>query len=99
MIIVTGTIEVDPAQAEALKPHALAVMAETAKEAGCIVYRFYQDVGLPGTFRVYEEWESEAHLAAHGQTPHMIPWRAALAELGLKARAIQIVVPAEIRPL
>ena len=69
MIVVTGTIELDAGNADSAVEHAIEVMRETALEDGCIYYRFYRDLENPALFRVYEEWESDAHLAAHLKTP------------------------------
>jgi quinol monooxygenase YgiN len=88
MIIVTGTIELDPAHIDKARAAAIEMMAETRKEKGCIVYEFSQLVEAETTFRVYEEWESEAALAAHGQTPHMARFRAALAKVGITGRSL-----------
>lgn len=99
MIIVTGEIEIDPAAIDALRGAAITMMAETAKEEGCLFYRFYQDLEHPGKVRVYEEWESEVHLQAHMETPHMQVWRAALADITLKSRRIQILTGATARDL
>jgi len=89
MIIVTGTFELPPAGLAAAQAAAIEMMRETAKEDGCIVYRFYQDIEHPHIFRVYEEWASDAHLAAHAQTPHMATFRAALQKIGLIARDVK----------
>ncbi|MEM9050399.1 MAG: putative quinol monooxygenase [Pseudomonadota bacterium] len=99
MIVVTGEIEIDPAQIETLRAAAITMMEETAKEAGCEFYRFYQDLEHPGRLRVYEEWESEAHLQAHMETAHMAVWRSALAEIDIKSRKIQVLTGAAARAL
>lgn len=99
MLIVTGEIEIDPAAAEALRAAALPMMEATAREPGCRFYRFYQDVGRPGVFRVYEEWESQADLDAHMTTPHMAEWRRALGEIGVRRRQVRILSGATVREL
>ena len=40
--------------------------------------------------RVYEEWESRAHLEAHFRQPHMGPWRATLARIGASGRSLKV---------
>lgn len=71
MIVVSGTVEVRPD----MRAHAVELirwlMAETVKEPGCKTYRFYADLEKPELFRVFEEWESAAALAAHSKSAHM----------------------------
>ena len=91
MIIVAGTIRVAADKQDETTPQAQTMVAETRKEEGCIVYSFGWDVAEPGLIRVYEEWESQAHLDAHMNTPHMAAWRAALGEIGVVARDVKIL--------
>ncbi len=89
MIIVTGTFELPTDGIDAAKAAAAAMVAETVKEDGCHEYQFWQSISSPTTFRVYEEWESHAHLEAHFATPHMAVFRAALGEIGLISRKVR----------
>ncbi len=99
MLIVSGVIEVNPDGAEAARAAIAEVMAETAKEDGCILYEFGQIVGQPARFRVYEEWRDRDALRAHFDTPHMAVFRSRLAEIGLVSRAVQTIEGGEIQPL
>lgn len=99
MLVVTGLFRIDPDDMEAAREAALEMMAETAKENGCIHYRFYQDIGEPGVLRVYEEWESDDALKAHFATPHMATFRAALGELKLHYRAVKAFDATNLRDL
>ena len=89
MIIVAGTIRVPVDKIEVLKPTALATMASTRKEEGCLLYSYAFDVEDPGLLRIFEQWESRAHLEAHFKQPHMVPWRQKLAEIGASGRDIK----------
>lgn len=89
MIIVSGEIELEKAVADSLIAAARTMMAETRKEDGCISYAFYQSLEYPAVFRVFEEWESLAHLEAHFEAPHMADWRAALKDIGIRRRDIK----------
>ena len=89
MIIVAGTIRIDPDKTEAFLPHAKSMLTATREEAGCRVYSYAFDVEEAGLVRIYEEWDSRAHLEAHFKVPHMADWRAALAEIGAHSRAIK----------
>jgi quinol monooxygenase YgiN len=50
----------------------------TRAEAGCLRYDLFHDNQHPRKFTFIEEWESEAHLAAHAQSAHINAGRAAL---------------------
>ena len=89
MIIVTGTFELPEVAVDAFKTAATAMVAETVKEDGCHTYQFWQSIGSRTTFRVYEEWESDAHLEAHFHTAHMATFRAALQEIGDFTRSVK----------
>lgn len=89
MIIVAGTIRIDPDKSKAFLPHAQKMLAATRDEAGCRVYSYAFDVEDSGLVRIYEEWDSRAHLEAHFKAPHMADWRAALGEIGAHSRAIK----------
>jgi quinol monooxygenase YgiN len=89
MIVIAGDIHLDPKDREAAIKAALEMMAASAKENGCIHYRFYADLEDPGRLHVYEEWQSPAALEAHGKSPHMAKWRSVLAGLTVRARAIK----------
>jgi quinol monooxygenase YgiN len=90
MIIVAGTFRVPEDRIEALLPVALATIAGTRAEPGCLAYSYAMDVADRGLWRVYEEWESRAALEAHFRRPHMGPWRSKLAEIGATGRSLRI---------
>ncbi len=99
MIIVAGTIRIPEDKIEALLPTARTTLAATRKEAGCIVYSYAFDVEDRGLVRIYEEWESRAHLEAHFKQPHMVPWREKLAEIGASGRSIKAYEAEAGKPL
>jgi quinol monooxygenase YgiN len=71
-----------PGQADALRTVLTAMVAPTRREAGCVVYNLHEH-GREGTssFSFYEIWRSEADLAEHMQTPHVISFISRLDEL------------------
>ena len=89
MIVVTGEFRFADGSEDAVRAAMIEMMNETAKEAGCLHYRFYRDVEKPGVYRVYEEWESEAHLADHAASAHMQVFRARLKEIGVVSRRVK----------
>jgi quinol monooxygenase YgiN len=88
MIIVAGTLRVPPERVDDIRDTARRTIEATRQEDGCRVYSFAFDIVEEGLVRIYEEWESREHLAAHGKQPHMDPWRAKLKEVGASERFI-----------
>jgi len=82
MIMVEGWVRATPADIEALRGPAAAMIAATRAEPGCLDYAFAIDLIDPGLLRIIEKWSDDAALAAHFQTPHMAAFNAALAGLG-----------------
>jgi quinol monooxygenase YgiN len=89
MVIVMGTVRIDPDRVEALRPAMEAMMAASRAEAGCLTYAYALDLLEPGLVRVSELWTDRAALQAHFTTPHMAVWRQALSGAGLKDRDIK----------
>jgi len=71
MIVVAGRIQVKAEERGEAVRVALKMAEATRAEPGCISYRFYADISDPNAFFIFEEWESDAALAQHFQTPHM----------------------------
>lgn len=67
-VIVTKDVPAENQQEWLQHAHELA--AETWKEDGCISYNFVKNPQKEERFVIVEEWESQAHLDAHFQTPH-----------------------------
>ncbi|OUC15800.1 MAG: antibiotic biosynthesis monooxygenase [Alkalinema sp. CACIAM 70d] len=77
-IRVVAHVIAKPDQIEALKALTLSILEPTRQESGCIQYELHQNLQDPTDFTFIEEWESEAALEAHLQTPHL---QAAMAQL------------------
>ncbi len=89
MLIVTGVTRTDPEDAPAARAAMARVGEATRAEDGCHTYAFYEDVGAPGTFRVYEEWRDRAALDAHLATAHIAAFREAMGALTILSRDIK----------
>ena len=66
MIIVSGTMSVEPDDSEAFLALTNPCVAATLEEDGCSAYGFFADPNQAGSFRVYEEWADHmgsAHMA------------------------------------
>jgi quinol monooxygenase YgiN len=71
VILVTGTIDIDPDQRDAFVAAAQKVTAPTRAEEGCEHYAFSADLDDAGRFHVSERWASEESMAAHMASPHL----------------------------
>ncbi|MEB3293899.1 MAG: putative quinol monooxygenase [Synechococcales bacterium] len=60
-----------PDRIDALKAIALSVIEPTRQEVGCLRYELYHNLQDPTDFTFIEEWESEAALDQHLQSPHL----------------------------
>jgi quinol monooxygenase YgiN len=78
VIIITGLVAVRAEMREEAVALGRWMAEETERESGCVRYRFYADLADPNLFLLFEEWETEAALRAHFQTPHMARFTAAL---------------------
>ena len=81
MIVIAGTVRTNPAARDAALKLARWMSAQSEAEPGCISYRFYESIGEPGIFFIFEEWKDENALKAHFETPHMAEFRKHLPEI------------------
>lgn len=88
MLIIAGTITINPADVERFSGAAATMMAATHEEPGCHAYVFSEDVSTPGSIQVFEVWESAEALAAHFEMQHMTDFRAVLGDLDIQGRDI-----------
>jgi quinol monooxygenase YgiN len=65
MVIVAGTMQVEPADREAFLQSRADGVRATLSEPGCIEYSFSADGHNPGLVRLFEVWESQDALDAH----------------------------------
>jgi quinol monooxygenase YgiN len=71
MIVICGTVPIDVTKKEAALA-AMKKMSEASEaEEGCLSYRFYVNPWDVSQVLIFEEWEDDAALQAHFQTPHM----------------------------
>jgi quinol monooxygenase YgiN len=99
MIVIAGMIRIDPAKRDAGIAAALDMMEETRKEDGCISYTFSADLADPGSFRIFEEWQSAEALAAHMASPHMARFQSLIPNLGVRDVKIQRYEVSSVQPM
>lgn len=89
MLVVAGTIVIDPAKRPEAEAAFEKMRAATLKEPGCIAYQAYFDRTDPGIIFMFEKWENEEALNAHFVTPHMADFGGAMANFGVKATDVR----------
>jgi quinol monooxygenase YgiN len=99
MIVIAGRISIDPANRDKAVAAAIEMMEATCKEKGCLTYAFSADLVDPGTFRIFEEWESTDALNAHFASPHMARFQSVVPTLGVRDMAIQRYEVASVGPV
>ena len=65
MVIVAGTLEVDPGQREAYLAGLIDRMHTTRGEPGCLEYTYSADPSSPGRVMLIERWASQKDFDAH----------------------------------
>jgi quinol monooxygenase YgiN len=90
MIVVAGSVRVDPAKRDAARAIMEKVIMASRSEDGCIDYSYGVDVLDPGLVRVFEVWSDREALHRHFQTPHLGEWRAAWPTFGITDRKLAI---------
>jgi quinol monooxygenase YgiN len=68
-IVISAQIDLDPAKREEALRTAQPWIDGALSQPGCIHYDWSADVNNPSRVNVFEEWESEASLAAHFAGP------------------------------
>jgi quinol monooxygenase YgiN len=89
MIIIEGWVRFGAGEMARLRDTFAALITETKKEPGCLEYAFAADLLDPNTLRIAERWESPEALAAHGQTPHVAAFGAALRASNMEAAKVK----------
>lgn len=88
MLVISGTIRLDPKDRAGAIAAATEMMRHSNAEAGCHTYVFSADLEDEGLFRIFEEWESEEALGAHFKSPHMAAFQKALGGLAIRETKI-----------
>ncbi len=84
MIIIAGTVDVDPERRDAALEAGCPHMEATRAQKGCLHYVWSADLLVPGRIYVYEAWETQEDLAAHLTGPHYLGMRDTIAAHGLR---------------
>ena len=90
MIIISGTISIDPASRDAfLAASAPLQKATRDEEPGCLAYVFSADPVEPEQMAVYELWSDAASLEAHFLHPNFTNTRALFGQYGSRDAVVR----------
>ena len=84
MIVIAGTVDVDPERRAAALEASCRHAAETRKLPGCLDYVWSADPLTPGRIYVFERWESRAALETHFASPHFPAMRDTIVAHGIR---------------
>jgi quinol monooxygenase YgiN len=87
-ILVTGVIDLDPAQRDAAIAAMTECMTATRAEDGNEAYVFSADVNDPGRFWVSEQWASEEAMTSHMGSAHLAAFMGAIGGFGVTAASL-----------
>lgn len=69
MVIITGSIDFPDVDRDELLAALVDLTALSRQDAGCVDYRWSEDVARPMRFHFFECWETDQHLADHRAQP------------------------------
>ena len=88
MLVVAGTINLDPDHLNEMLAAIVPLMEATQAEEGCIDYVLSADPKEPGTIRIFEKWASDEALGAHMKAPHMGVFQKAIRGCGVTGMSV-----------
>lgn len=99
MLLIEGWIKLGAGEFAKVREQALAMVAATNEEAGCLHYAFAQDIADPDLIRISERWESQEALAAHSASAHMGEFNKAMAGVVREAADLWLYSAEAVRKL
>lgn len=81
MIHLTAKCHINPANREKFIELAQPLITASRQETGCHAYALYGEINDPSILTFIEQWENQAILDAHTQTPHFLEIFPKLVEL------------------
>jgi quinol monooxygenase YgiN len=99
MIIVAGTVDVDPERRDAAIEAGCPHMEATRAQSGCLDYVWSADPLVPGRIYVFERWEDAESLTAHFAGPHYLAMRDTIGSFGIRGVDVVKLEPARQGPV
>ena len=81
LLTVIAYMRAAPGKRDELRAALEALVEPTSREKGYVNYDLHQSIEDPDRFFFYENWESDTHLDAHLDAPHLRDFAARIPEL------------------
>lgn len=88
--IINARMIVKPEEIEKFLSLAKTMVEKSNSEAGCLVYKLYQEVGNPSGFIFYEEYENQEALDIHNSTDYFKTFIGQISEIISEKPALKI---------
>lgn len=101
IIAITARLEIEASRIDDYLAAAAGAIAGTRAEPGCQLYAFAVDVQIANVVWISEQWQSEAALNQHLQSPHITTFLRQVADIGLLSldvRKYQVSAVGSIEP-
>ncbi|MEE2891656.1 MAG: putative quinol monooxygenase [Pseudomonadota bacterium] len=99
MILIAGTIDVDPEQRDAALAEARPYIEGALTQEGCLAYTWTADPERPERIHVFEEWTSGEALEAHFGNRYYADMRRHLGRCGIRGAETHKYLVADKAPV
>jgi quinol monooxygenase YgiN len=99
VLVLAGSVRIDPAKRSDVVEATIDVMQEARKQPGCISFVFSADLEDPGVLHVFQEWETPEALNRHLTAPRVEAVRLRLGSLGVREIAVQRYLIQSVGPI
>ena len=99
MLLIAGSIRIDPTRRDELIETAIEVVRELRKQVGCTEVAISADLEDPGLLHLLQWWESQAALSANISSPRIFAIRNQVGRLGIREMALLKYEVAGVGPL
>jgi quinol monooxygenase YgiN len=99
VLLIAGTIRIDPTRRDELIQTAIEVARELRKQVGCTEVAISADLEDRGLLHLLQKWESQAALTANISSPRIFAIRNQVGKLGIREMALLKYDVASVGPL
>ena len=99
MVVVAGSVRIDPTARNELIATAIDVVRELRKQVGCTYVALSADLEDPSVLHLIQIWESQAALTASIGSPHIDAVRDHAGKIGVREMALLKYDVASVGPL